>query len=153
MKVLKQKDLKSYRDKQLKINNIDRLTGRVIEKPCLDHDHTSGYCRRILDYNSNQFLGKIESARKRFLYKFKDSEIPDILRRAAKYLEEDYTNNPVHPKYINILVSRFSRFNISKQEQVLLANGVSISDQGKTKELKIKQYRKILMAPNNIYKV
>ena len=145
--ILKSKDLKSYRNKLNSIrNNIDLFTGKPINKPCLDHDHKTGYCREVLDFNSNQFLGKIESARRRYLYKLTDSEIPEVLRKIADYLEKDYSQNPLHPKYISIKIKRYSRLTKAEQDKIYKAVG-------KTSLERTKAYRKHLMDPKNIYKI
>ncbi len=146
MKILRSKDLKEYRNASIFPNSTDIFTGKKIDKPCLDHDHKTGHCREVLDYNSNQFLGKIESARKRYLYKLKDSEIPEILRRVADYLETDFSSNPLHPKYISIKIKRYSRLSKPEQDKIYKATGKTSSD-------RTKDYRKYLMKDENIYKL
>lgn len=129
--------------------NEDPLTGKEIEKPCLDHDHKTGYIRLVLDYNSNQFLGKIESARRRYLYKFTDKEIPKVLRAVAGYLEMDYTDNPIHPKFASILVKRFSRMSTADQKKILGRHGI----EAKTNAERTKEYKKWLFKEEHIYKL
>ena len=77
MRVLKQKDVKSFREKYNP--KIDPITRQKIQNPVLDHDHDLGFCRGVLDRDTNQFLGKVESAYKRFL---KHKGNINILKRA-----------------------------------------------------------------------
>ncbi len=150
MKILRNKDIKELRSRLLMIQKgRDPLTGRQIEKPCLDHDHTSGHCRAVLDYNSNQFLGKVESARKRYLYKFEDKDIPDILRQVAHYLEQGWNFNPIHPKHTGIVLRRFGRLKVEEQNKILGKKYNHL----KTKKERTKAYKQILYREENIYKL
>ncbi len=151
MKILKQKDIKKLRDKWLKEELIDVITLVPIERSTLDHDHVDGYCRAVLDYNSNQFLGKVESAWKRFGYKFNRKYLPRVLRNIAAYLETDYSTNPIHPKHISTLVKRFNRYNSERQIRIL--HGMSTNKIGKTKSERNLQYKKALWKKENIYQV
>lgn len=150
MKILKIVDIKKLREEYLnKQNNIDLLTKDDIQKPCLDHDHITGFCRAVLDYNSNQFLGKVESAWKRFGYKYSISMLPYVLHNMAEYLEKDYDNNPMHPKHVKILINRFRRRNISEQDTIL--RNLKIKPK-KSKNEKVKQYREYFNKSTNLYK-
>lgn len=150
MKILKSKDIKKLRELYLfNQNETDPLTKDIIIKPCLDHDHVNGYCRATLDYNSNQFLGKVESAWKRFGYKYSRSMLPYVLHNVAEYLEKSYEDHPVHPKHITTLVGRFKRWNIQKQNELLKSYRIKPAN---NKNGNVKQYRSYLMKDKNMYK-
>lgn len=53
---LKQKDLAKYRELKLREQkNIDPITKRVITDPVLDHDHSTGFVRNVLQREVNSF--------------------------------------------------------------------------------------------------
>ncbi len=155
MKVLRNKDIKALREKWLSQLKEDILFGTPIEKPCLDHDHVTGHCRAVLDYNSNQILGKVESAWRRFGYKHTRDKLPDFLRRLAGYLEQDYSSTPLHPKHISILIKRHSRMDIKSQIIYLAQLGVKAEELNKLKSKKElnKRYKMELCKKENQYQV
>ena len=72
--------------------NCCAATGKPLEKPVLDHEHSKGFLlsrsgliRGVLEDNVNQLLGKIEFGARRFGIPL--DQIPDILRGLADYLE------------------------------------------------------------------
>lgn len=151
MKILKSADIKALREKMLtEQNNIDLLTKDDIVKPCLDHDHREGHVRAVLDYNSNQFLGKVESAWRRFGYKYSIDMLPYVLMNMAEYLEKDYEKNPIHPKHVTVLLNRFKRMNKESQDEILKSLKIKPK---LSKNDKLKQYRDNLMRDKNIYKI
>lgn len=152
MSVLKSKDIKKFREEWLKLNDVDCITGAKIEKPVLDHDHSLGNVRSVLDYNSNQFLGKIETAWKRFGYKFKKEDLPRVLRSIALYLERDYKNNPLHPRFVSLGIKKFGRMKSVDQITVLLGVGFTEEDIPKTSKERTKLYKKWIMSEKHIYK-
>lgn len=155
MKILRSKDIKKFRDKRLEKTNIDPITGITIVNPTLDHDHVSGYCRGVLDRDSNQFLGKVESAYKRFL-RSKGVRLDNALDGIILYLQENLsTLEVIHPQSISLMIKRFSRLNGKIQEQVLKVVGAQVKEIAgcKTKSERTKLYKKYLLNPKNIYKV
>lgn len=150
MKILKQQDIKKYREKLLKEQKgIDPLTNQVIQSPTLDHSHLSGNTRQVLDRNSNQFEGKIMSAFNRFL-KHQGVQLQQVLLNLVEYLNKDYSKNPIHPKSISLLIKRFSRLNIKQQKQTLIKFKLT---PGVSKKENTKVYRQYLLQKDNIYKV
>lgn len=126
MKILKAKDVAKLRSKWLKKQgNRDALLGLSTNFPTLDHDHITGYCRGVLDRDVNQFLGKVESAYKRFLRHKTSISLPNILRSTADYLlDNKSTQEIIHPKDVSLKVKRFSRFNLAKQRLTLTTLGL-----------------------------
>jgi len=153
MKILRTKDIKSFRDKHL--TKDDPITGLPIINPTLDHDHASGYCRGVLDRDSNQFLGKVESAYKRFL-RSNGANLYTSLEGVIKYLQNNLaTLEVMHPKSVTSATKKFSRLPSKLQERVLLVIGASKKEVSncKTKNERLKLYKKYLLNPKNIYKV
>ncbi len=141
-KVLKRKDIKAYRLQQMvKGDNECPITKVTLDvsNAVLDHDHNTGYCRKVIDRNVNQLLGKIESNYKRFIGWRREAEMPDILRKLADYIEQDYSGNPLHPGFIDLEIRSFSRENKAVQETALKAQGIT---PGKTSKERTKQFRK-----------
>ena len=114
MKKLLNKDLKEYRklqwEKQKGICPICRST-ISFEESVLDHDHTSGHCRRVLCNACNQIEGKIIKAFKRFIG-YKNIITPkDLLINLVEYYRRDYSNNPIHPTELTDLEKELKSVN------------------------------------------
>lgn len=93
---LKAKEIKEYREKQIKKQKgmcpLCR-TPLAIEDATLDHCHETGHVRRALHRSCNSAEGRIliwAGRRSRG-----DSAI-DFIRNLAKYWNKDYSNNPLH---------------------------------------------------------
>ena len=57
------KEIAEYRDLALKKQkNLDPITGLLILKPALDHDHATGKIRGVLDIRSNSWEGKVKNS-------------------------------------------------------------------------------------------
>lgn len=153
-KILRNKDLSTYRTKQLVLQNyIDPLTKLKIVKPVLDHQHGGlGVVRKCLNFDSNQLEGKITSAYNRFL-KHTGVPLKDILLNLIMYLENDYSSNPIHPKEISLKIKRFSRLTSRKQYETLKIECNTVFFNKSTKKQNLKAYKDYLMKPENIYKV
>lgn len=96
---MKAADIKPFREKiHKKQRGVCCLCNRYIRKEdaALDHCHTTGKVRGVLHKNCNSIEGRI-------LHWARRSGIrPDIfLRRLTEYWDQDYTNNPVHPRHKN----------------------------------------------------
>lgn len=118
MKIVSSKEIKTLREYWLKQDgNIDPISKRTIRSPALDHCHKSGFCRGVLDRNTNQMLGKVESSFKRFLSEISLDELPNVLRNMANYLENNHSNlELVHYTEITKYIRRFS--NLTRKSQI-----------------------------------
>lgn len=149
MNILKSKNIRAFREKLLKEQNyIDPITNEVINNGQMDHSHNinEGYLRKVLTRESNMLLGKIENYYHRYLRgKNLPITLSDILRNIAIYLEQDYSKMPIHPKHINVLISRFRSLKKEQQELILKEKGL-IPDKNISK--RIKQYRKLIQNEN-----
>ena len=86
---LKSSQLKALREELYKEQgNICLILKEHTENQVLDHCHTKGTCRGVIDREINVFLGKIENNCKR--YKVQPEDLPRILRNIADYLEKDH---------------------------------------------------------------
>ncbi len=135
MKILKTKDVPKLRAKWLKEQgNKDDILNESTNNPTLDHDHVTGYCRGVLDRDVNQFLGKLESAYKRYLKHKTKAPLPGILKWVANYLEHNKsTEEIIHPKDVSLRIKRFSRLNAEKQKKILSDNSLSTSEDKKSR--------------------
>lgn len=152
MKVLLSKNIKNLRDRWLQQDgNLDPLTNLKIKNPTLDHNHVNGYCRGVLDNNSNQFLGKVEGAFKRYIRHqgFLDSDIIAILDRTKHYILTNHENLKIlHPESLSTKVKRFSRMKTEEQVKILMSLGVSFDNILKSKKERTIQYRRVLNGQN-----
>lgn len=97
------KDLPIYREEQHQVQEGKCGLCKFpvdIEEAVVDHDHTTGKIRRILHRGCNAFEGKCLSAYKRYIGKSKGLHFPDLLIELSKYLDADYSNNPLHPSVL-----------------------------------------------------
>lgn len=102
--------------------NIDPIINKAITDPCLDHQHFGEQrCRGVLQREVNSFEGKVQNAFNRYIKHLTDESISDVLRRLADYLEQDYTQNPVHHTALTNDVNKFKRLSAQEQKQMLLA--------------------------------
>lgn len=99
MKRLKQNDIPQYRkillDKQ---HGKCGITGLPIKSPVLDHDHSSGHVRAVLEREINSFEGKVVNAYRRF-GRHLGVPIGELLTGLLRYWDRDYSNMPLHPKH------------------------------------------------------
>ena len=153
IKILRQKDIKKYRDSKLLYQKgIDPILDQEVVNPVLDHNHKHGFLRDVLDRETNQFLGKLESNFTRFiLWKYRSANLPDMLRRIATYLEQR-RDSPLHPGFISLNIKKFSRLKLEDQKLVLLKE-CGYLQVGKTKKENTSLYKAFLMREENIYKI
>jgi hypothetical protein len=154
-KILKQQDIKKFRDKCVQDQGFkDPITEEKLtfENAQGDHDHQLGHMRMALTKESNMLLGKIENYHKKFIkYKNLSKSLSDILRSIAWYLELSYGFNPIHPTYVQILISRFSRLPKFKQLKILRENKIKYNKKIQKKAI-VKLYKKWVLHDDNIYK-
>ena len=91
---LKHKDIPEVRSNILvQQGGVCLVCGVEPQRPCLDHSHVkrvkgTGLIRGVLCSSCNVFIAKSENNCMR--YGFAQSELPDILRAMANYLEKDH---------------------------------------------------------------
>ncbi len=97
--ILKQREIKEYREKQLKRQRgICPLCRTVLtaDEATLDHCHTTGSVRGVLHRSCNAGEGKVLT----WAGRRTRGEDPDIwLRNLLRYWKKDYSGNPIHHKH------------------------------------------------------
>jgi len=78
----------------------DPITGDLLQKPCLDHDHFDGRCRGVLSQNVNTFEGQILKAWMKYVSEYTETSLSTALRNLADYLETDLSGNKIHGSYL-----------------------------------------------------
>jgi len=118
MEVLKRSDIKKFKEH---FGGNDPVLGKYSKNWVLDHDHDTGMCRGVIDRDINQFIGKIESAYKRFVrHKIPQTSLGEILVDVAFYLKNDAIyRNVLHPEGVLKLCRQFSYKNASEQSKIL----------------------------------
>lgn len=153
MKILKQKDLKKFREKHHP--KVDPISLKAIVNPTLDHCHDTGFCRGVLDASTNCFLGKVENAFKRYM-KYQGVTLEDTLYFLGKYVDNPPLKDKeiLHPKAVSLNIRKFGRYNAKMQESILAIMMVSALEISscKTKKDRVKLYKKHLLNEKNIYK-
>lgn len=150
-KILKQKDIRTLRQVWL---NYQRgrdaaIPTLEVENATLDHDHADGYCRGVLDREVNQFLGKVESAYKRFI-RYKGISLEMALDGIARYIRADFSSNPLHPGHVKTLSRTFNSLPVKAQVIRLKSLGIEPKE---TKDLRLKQYKKYLLSEVNTFRI
>jgi hypothetical protein len=138
-----QKDANQYRTELLKVQNgIDPITNKVITDPCLDHQHFGNQqCRGVLQREVNSFEGKVQNAFNRYIKHLTADSVSIVLRRLADYLEQDYSQCPVHHTALSVEVARFKRMSAQQQKDVLMGFGIV---PGINTSIRAKQFREYL---------
>ena len=120
MQVLRRSDIKRLKER---LGGRDPILGKYSENWVLDHDHDTGFCRGIIDRDVNQFIGKIESAYKRFVKHKTTESLPNILQDIASYLDtagvSEEFSHILHPEGVAKLCRQFSYKNSSEQSKIL----------------------------------
>ena len=96
---LKPKDLKAYRERQWKQQNgICPLCQEFIDpsEAVLDHDHATGYIRKVLHRGCNAIEGVITNNRRR--NKLTDSRLKNLLENLYEYQRTAHSQTE-HPTY------------------------------------------------------
>jgi len=153
MAVLAQKTLQQWKE-----NQFDKQGGKCVlcglpldswQKANADHNHHTGNMRGLLHPLCNSILeGKVAGLMYRAGLKGK-ADFPSVLRNLADYWEQDYSNNPVHPNFINDQSKKFAKLTREKMIQVLNKEGCNV-DKTYSKDNLIdifkQKYRAILAA-------
>ncbi|WP_039660908.1 endonuclease domain-containing protein [Pantoea sp. MBLJ3] len=111
----------------------------------LDHDHEldgnkAGRCRGLLHPLVNVLEGRIKHQFNRSGLKGEINYI-EFLKYLTNYLQQDYTENPIHPRFITDSAQRFSRLTVKEMKSQLLDFGLDCSG---TRAVLIKKYKKYL---------
>jgi hypothetical protein len=94
-------------------NWICPVSGEQLINPSLDHCHDTGVIRGVLSGFCNTWEGQLRTYYKRFLSKFTDKPLPELLRNMADYLEEDFTGSPYHFRFALDYKNKLMRKNLS----------------------------------------
>lgn len=124
---MKRNDIPRYKQflfkKQNKVCALTGITLSEVNKSHLDHDHTLdgpniGRCRGLLLAQANVLEGRIKHQFKRSGL---DGKIDYLvfLRNLVRYLETDYSKNPIHPQLQTDLKKKFKRLSLKEQKLIL----------------------------------
>lgn len=131
MKLLKNAQLLSYKtelyNKQNGICTLCKNPLKSITSSHLDHDHAlngnnAGRCRGLLCPQCNILEGTIKHKFNRSGLKGKVVYL-DYLRNLLNYLEQDYSDNLVHPRYVPDKVKSFGMLKKPEMEKLLGETG------------------------------
>lgn len=100
VKRLKPSELRAYRDRELKLNNLCRVCMKPIlpEEAVLDHDHETGHIREVLHRQCNQIEGRVLSWCTR---NGRQVHPVTILKGVLELWEKDFSKNPYHPTHLS----------------------------------------------------
>lgn len=140
------KERKRLFDKQ---NGIDPILNKKIEfkDSVCDHDHDTQYCRAALHRQTNAFEGLVFNAYRRCLQWVSDESLPYILRNLANYLEQDYSDNAIHPGHIKKICSIFNTLTEKQKEAILQALQETGSNSKQRKEV----FKKLVLSRKYSY--
>lgn len=133
--LLKTTLLKDYKQELFQLQNGQcALTGINLtdySSSHLDHDHIldgpkAGRCRGLLHPLVNVLEGRILHQFNRSGLKGKIDYI-EFLKHLTNYLQQDYTGNPIHPKFITDSAKRFSRLTVKEMKSELDKLGLDSS--------------------------
>ncbi|MDM2792504.1 endonuclease domain-containing protein [Citrobacter sp. Cpo114] len=151
MAVLTQKTLQQWKqDRFTEQRGICPICGKTLEswqKANADHDHRSGCMRALVCPGCNIFEGRIQT----LLYRagLAGADWAAVLRNLADYWRADYSENPIHPSFINDESKKFGKPSKSREKMIkeLRAEGIDV-DKTYTREQLVQifkdEYRKRL---------
>lgn len=121
-------------------NGLDPVLGEPLRKPCLDHDHFGGRCRGVLSQCVNTFEGYVLKAWMKYVSENTETSLSTALRNMADYLEQDFSQYPLHGNYKDDMVKFLRRCTNEKIiERAMTDLGLAIPD-GTTKHDSITLY-------------
>ena len=127
MYLMQVKEIKPLRDKMLEeqdgLCTICKQPAAK-QRPTLDHDHDTGHVRSVLCNACNRMEGRIKSRFVRYGLKNRDVDYASFLRGLADYIEQDYSENPLHPQHLNTLTKEFRKLKKGAQEEELTKLGI-----------------------------
>lgn len=88
---------------------LDPVLGEPLRKPCLDHDHFDGKCRGVLSQCVNTFEGYVLKAWMKYVSEYTQTSLSTALRNMADYLEQDFSQYPIHGNYKDDMVKFLRR--------------------------------------------
>lgn len=127
---LKQSDIPDLRSRLLtEQGGLCFICQKQPKQPVLDHSHTkktkgTGLIRGVLCSQCNVFLAKVENNCTRYL--ISHEELPDILRKMAKYLEKEhlpYIHPSEKPKRPKLKKSSYNKLVKAHKEDLNKATG------------------------------
>ena len=141
MKIIKQKDLATYRQR----NKPDEcpILGIPLKysEAVVDHDHKTGLIRGVVHRQGNVLLGKIENVFRRYLAGH-NLDIETTLLHLIDYLHDTPERDLVfHPSSIRLFCTRFRSRTAHDQRQILINSGI---EPGSSVKIRLKQYRDFL---------
>ena len=141
MEILKTSKIKEYRDSEKeRIGGIcplfnTKLDTNYATRACLDHSHdiprqgvdnpSCGRVRGVLSNSANLLLGRLEKAWNKYGSRQTNITFSQFLRNCADYLDQDFSNNPVHPREIEMWKKRLKRWRVAVLLEKLRKEGIS----------------------------
>ena len=105
------------------------ITGKPFSDPSdisVDHDHyITGKIRGIISRSANVLIGKAENHFYRMMSGQDPEELAILLRRAADYIEQDFSSMPYHWEGVKQEANRFARHPAQEQRKILIDLGIS----------------------------
>lgn len=118
-----QSDCNKIRDEKylFEQSTIDPITLKVISKPVLDHDHSNGRIRAVLDDQTNKWEGFTQKAFiKHMGGRAALHEYTGCLRRLADYLDDYWPELPIHHTHRKVETREFKKLNAEQQKEALV---------------------------------
>ena len=110
----------------------DTLTGLdlAFKDSVTDHNHKTQYVRGVIHRQSNAVLGKIENLHTRYLGYWYPGTLPEFLRSAADYIEQEDDKRFLHPGWIKRVNIEFNKLNEAGKKSVLESLGQPTGSNG-----------------------
>ncbi len=98
----KTEDIRNYRiEKSKEQDGLDPILMEPLVRGCLDHDHWEGRTRGVLSQHTNTWEGYVVKYWMKYVQSKSDRSLSFALRNLAEYLEQDFSNSPLHLSFVS----------------------------------------------------
>lgn len=135
-------EIKTYRENQSKIQKgLDPILKEPLKRACLDHCHFTGEVRGVLSQCINTFEGYVLKYWMKYVQDYTNLSLSEALRNLADYLEADYSENPLHYKFVEDQKKALKRMSKETIKRRMYSDlGVTVANEDSLKDDLIDEY-------------
>lgn len=107
------KNILKWKTENLPEDGLCPILKSVPDRWVVDHDHFTGQVRGVISNEANCNLeGRIQKIFQKYIAHKTDLSLSEVLRNLADYLEQDFSDNPLHHRFKDDMVKFLHRCTI-----------------------------------------